>query len=61
MKDNNKYRVIYKRYLAEALSFLGFRYYKYNDDKGTGYSFVKSDKFINALNELLELKNKYNK
>ena len=60
MKNNKKYRVVYKKYLAEALSFIGFRYYKYNDEKGTGYSFLETDLFINALNDLLELKNKYN-
>lgn len=57
-----KYRVIYKKYLAEALSFLGFRYYKFYDEsnpKIIKYSFIESDEFNNAVNDILALKNKY--
>jgi len=57
------YRVIYKKYLAEALSFLGFRYYKFHDElnpKVIKYSFIESESFNNAVNDLLALKNKYN-
>ena len=59
------YRVIHKKYLAEALSFLGFRYYKFNgydqDDKQIiKYSFIETPDFNNAVDELLMLKQKYN-
>jgi hypothetical protein len=59
------YRVIHKKYLAEALSFLGFKYYKFNDlDADTQkeiikYSFIESPAFNNALDDLLLLKEKY--
>ncbi len=59
------YRVIHKKYLAEALSFLGFNYYKFNElDSVTSkeiikYSFVESPAFNNAVNDLLLLKEKY--
>lgn len=55
---NTKYTVIEKRYLANALSFLGFKYYKFGDGKETKYSFEETEKFKFALHELLELKNK---
>jgi len=58
------YRVIYKKYLAEALSFLGFNYYKFYDEsnpKIVKYSFVETEEFNNALNDILELKGKYDK
>lgn len=57
------YRVIHKKYLAEALSFLGFRYYKFYDKaepETVKYSFVETEEFNKALNEILELKTKYN-
>ena len=58
----NKYYEIKKRYLAEALSFLGMRYFKYNKEDGTIiYSFENTDDFNIALNELTKLKNKLNR
>ena len=48
-----------KRYLAEALSFLGFRYYKKGFGENTIYSFKNTEKFSKALNELTILKNKF--
>jgi len=59
------YRVIHKKYLAEALSFLGFRYYKFNEIDNNSrkeiikYSFVETPAFNNAVNDLLSLKEKY--
>lgn len=58
------YRVIHKKYLAEALSFLGFRYYKFNECNQENkqvikYSFVETPDFNNAVNDLLLLKQKY--
>ncbi len=58
------YRVIHKKYLAEALSFLGFKYYKFNEFNGIGkqivkYSFVETPDFNDAVDNLLTLKQKY--
>jgi len=58
------YRVIHKKYLAEALSFLGFNYYKFNEfDQNNKqiikYSFVETPEFNSAVNDLLTLKQKY--
>lgn len=57
---NKKYTTIEKKYLAEALSFLGFKYYKYGEGKEIEYSFEETDKFKFALGELLKLRNKLN-
>ena len=57
----NKYFAINQRSLADALVFLGFNYYKYNDDKyGKVYSFVNSEKLQKSIHELNKLKNKIN-
>ena len=55
-KYNNKYTVIKKKYLAEALSFLGFRYYRYQQDGQTVYTFENTEKFNTALYKLLQLR-----
>jgi hypothetical protein len=60
------YRVIHKKYLAEALSFLGFNYYKFNELNDIGkqivkYSFVETPDFNDAVDNLLALKLKYKK
>lgn len=60
------YRVIHKKYLAEALSFLGFKYYKFNEFNDIGkqivkYSFIETPDFNDAVDNLLALKQKYNK
>ncbi len=52
----NKYTQINKRYLAEALAFLGFRYYKFNDNGQIIYSFENTEKFSLALVKLLNLR-----
>ena len=61
---NNKYYIIKKKSLAEALNFLtGQRYYKwdnYNNEGKDVYSFEITDKFIKALNELTKLKKELN-
>jgi len=49
---------IRKKYLAEALSFLGFRYYKKGFGENTLYSFENTEKFSKALHELNQLKDK---
>ena len=47
-----------KKYLAEALSFLGFKYFKKGFGENTIYTFENTEKFSNALHELTLLKNK---
>jgi len=47
-----------KRYLAEALSYLGFRYFKNGFGNDTIYSFENTEKFNVAMHELNLLKNK---
>jgi len=47
-----------KRYLAEALSYLGFRYFKNGFGADTIYSFEDTDKFSKAMHELNLLKEK---
>lgn len=56
----SKYTTIEKKYLAEALSFLGFSYYKFGEGKETKYSFEETDNFKFALGELLKLRNTIN-
>ena len=47
-----------KKYLAEALSFLGFKYHKQGFGKETTYTFENTEKFSKALHELSQLKRK---
>lgn len=54
-----EYCCVKKKYLAFALSFLGFRYYKYDNPDGVSYSFEKTPEFDCALGELLNIKEKY--
>lgn len=56
-----KYYEIKKKYLAFALSYLGFRYYKFGTGEDTLYSFENTDEFRQALTGLTDLKNKINK
>ncbi|URZ18785.1 hypothetical protein [Clostridium felsineum] len=55
MKEE-KYYIIKKKYLADALSFLGFRYYKFNN---VNYSFINTNKFREALTSLTDLKKRF--
>lgn len=55
-----KYTIIDKKYLADALSFLGCRYYIFNKEGRKVYSFVQDKKFSFALAKILELKNEIN-
>lgn len=50
---------IQKKYMAQAMSYLGYRYYKYNTENGVIYSFERTPEFMNALNELVNLKKNY--
>jgi len=57
MENNIKYTNIKKKSLADALNFLGFRYYKFQNDKGeTVFSFIENVNFLKALKGLLELR-----
>lgn len=50
---------ISKRYMAMALSYLGYRYYKYNTPEGTIYSFERTPEFMECFYKLIELKENY--
>lgn len=54
----NKYFSINQKSMADALVFLGFNYYKFNDKKyGKVYSFINSEKLQQSIQELNKLKN----
>lgn len=53
------YIEIKKRYLAEALSYLGFKYYKFNTPEYTLYSFYDTKEFREALQDMIRLKEKF--
>lgn len=53
------YVEIKKKYLADALSFLGFRYFKFTNNGEILYSFENTNKFQLALADILYLKEKY--
>lgn len=46
--------------MAQALSYLGYKYYKYNTEENRViYSFERTPKFMEALHALIEIKKKY--
>lgn len=55
-----KYYKIRKKYLAAALGYIGFKYYKFNEGEKIIYSFEDTNKFRQALTKLTELKNEIN-
>lgn len=55
------YIEIKKKYLAESLSFLGFKYCKLNTNDGIFYSFYDTKEFREALQDMLRLKDKFRK
>lgn len=56
-----KYYNVNKKYFADALAFLGFKYYKFDKADGTkAYSFEDTKEFQTAMRELSNLKKKYN-
>lgn len=62
MKENNKkYFILHSKSIAQALNFLGFEYYVFDDKFSDGqiYSFENTDKFKEGYKELCELRNKY--
>lgn len=64
-QDGSKYYITKRKNLAEALTFLGFKYYKFQDDTMGGetrYSFIKNEALLLAIRKLeahrVEVKNK---
>jgi len=53
-----KYYDVRKKYLADALSYLGFKYFKDGFKENTIYSFEDTELFRTAMTELNNLKNK---
>lgn len=49
-----------KRY-AETLSYLGFKYMRFDDKEVPEYSFLETDELNQALKDLKQLKLKYRK
>ena len=45
--------------MAQALSYLGYRYFKYNTENGVIYSFERTPEFMEALHALIEIKKDY--
>lgn len=56
--NEKKYYIVKNKYLADGLSFLGFRYYKFNDETGIVYSFEDTETFRKNLTAMLDLKKK---
>ncbi len=56
-----KYYEVRKKYLSDALSYLGFRYYLFTKQSETVYSFENTEKFQYALHQLTLLKNEVTK
>lgn len=51
-----EFYVVRKKYLADAMSYLGYNYFKNGYGENTTYSFEKTDEFMRALKLLLALK-----
>lgn len=62
MNRKSEYFAVNDISLASSLSFLGFRYYRFDDPKfGKVYSFKDTEEFRKAREELLNLQIKYKK
>lgn len=60
-KKIKEYFKVKNKYLAEALAFMGFRYYKFTDQDGkTVYSFKDTEKIKYVMNHLIQLKKELN-
>ena len=58
---SNNY-AINNKYQADCLSWLGFHYMKFSSEEyDTIYSFKKTKEFMEALTEIKQLRDKYNK
>ena len=59
---NRDYFYINEKSTAIALNYLGFKFYKFTNKNGnTVYSFLNTDKFQRARDELWNLRIKYRK
>ncbi|MBV4427616.1 hypothetical protein KM792_14835 [Clostridium tyrobutyricum] len=57
MKMEKEFYEIHKKTFADALNFLGFRYYKFTNFLGQQvYTFKNTEKLQKAMSNLLELK-----
>ena len=56
-----KYYTIRNRYLADSLAFLDFKYYKFNDNDGTVFSFEDTKIFREYLTTMLDLRKQIRK
>ena len=56
-KNGSKYIQTKNQYLASALAFLGYRYYKIDIKGELILSFQYSDKLLKTVEYLIELKN----
>lgn len=54
--NEKKYRSVKKKYLADALAFLGFEYYKFSNEDGISYSFEDTQKLKYAIDALMQIK-----
>lgn len=62
MNRKSEYFAVNDIALASSLSFLGFRYMRFDDPKfGKVYSFKDTTEFRQAREELLNLQSKYKK
>lgn len=58
--ENKKYYEVKKKYLAFAISFLGFQYYTFDKEDGKKlYTFEDTESFRKALTELSNLKRQF--
>lgn len=57
---NDKYFQTKSKSLAYALNYLGYRFYKFNDDNVTTYSFKVDERFYDKLEMLNFIKFKTN-
>ena len=55
--ENDKYYEIKKMYLAQGMSFLGFKYLKFGYGADTTYGFLDTPEFKIALQKFIELRN----
>jgi len=53
---SDKYFQTKSKTLAYALNYIGYRYYKFNENDVIFYSFLTDDDFYNKLNELNKIK-----
>jgi hypothetical protein len=56
-KNGSKYIQTKNQYLASALAFCGYRYYKISIEGELILSFQYSDKLLETVEHLIELKN----